>query len=267
MENNYSFILEDNRERREMLDKPLITFWLWVGLYTISTIFDFIDLLSFLGNISIAMNLYMIYIQTNRVNGFIARKTEWYTNIVEFTNQHSEDSRNLRNLNRLTDPILFNTQIKRINLDTAMVLLGINSIFWIMITIVGEEQETALSFLFLLVAIFSVLSIVVYEYPMNAVWNKIQCFENEFDETLSEVWIDNGWIEKPIEFYIDSSKRRPFFLWIFYSIITLGIMMFVWTYKIYTDPDNMYEQFHDREDKILEVIEKIEQQKRTEIEN
>ena len=96
-------------------------------------------------------------------------------------------------------------------------------------------------------------------------------FENEFDSTLSKVWKENTWIEKSIEFHIEFSKDRNFFLWIFYTIISLGIMYVIWNYKIYTDPDFMYYRFHNTEDKILDVIEKFEQrysqQKISEVEN
>ena len=270
MENNYSFILEGNRERRAKYDKPLITYWLWaifyiVWLYAIVIIQDPVSFLSHLSTTLFSGMLWcMIYIQTKRANAFIERKIEWYTNLVEFTNQHSDDSESLKKLNYLVNPVMLNTRMKMINSKNLLIILGIDFVLFPIVGLIAEEQKALTQ---LLIIAGWVMRIIIYEYPMNILWNKIQCFENEFDSTLSEVWIDNGWIEKSIEFYIDPSKKRNFFLWVFYSIITCGIMMVIWSYKIYTDPDNMYEQFHDREDKILEVIEKIEQQKRAEIEN
>ena len=280
MENNYSFILEDNIARRRMVDKPLIDFFLLVflacvGITTImiAGVLMFSEterpyelfyglLTNLLGAI---LSWYMISLQTNRVNAFIERKAEWYTKIVEFTNQYSGENTDLTKLNDLINPVIFNSRISLINLKNALVFLGIYTGFSSLTTIVGEEQEATLLLIYLFIIGVSVMGISIYEYPMNAIWNKIQCFENEFDETLSEVWIENGWIEKPMEFDIDPSKKRNYFLWFFYSIITLGIMMIIWKYKIYTAPDNMYYRFHEKEDKILDVIEKIEQQKRAEI--
>ena len=268
MENNYSFILEDNIERRRMNDKPLVNFFLLSILYMVSVGFAFIESLALLNAIfSFGITSTMIYLQTNRVNAFIERKTEWYTKVVEFTNKHSEDSRNLKKLNNLIDPEIFTTHMKTINLNNPLIFLGISSILVTMTIIVGEEPKAAIFLINMCIIGVGVAIIIVYEYPMNAIWNKIQCFENEFDSTLSKVWIDNGWIEKPIEFYIDFNKNRDYFLWFFYSIVSLGVMLIVWKYRVYTDPDFMYYRFHEKEDQILDVIEKIEQQKKSEVEN
>ena len=282
MKNNYSFILEDNIERRRMDDKPLVNFFLWgifilvgiIGAVIISMlIFPDLGSLFYLscevlgGLLGSTMGLCMIYLQTKRVNAFIERKTEWYTNIVEFTNKYSDGSKNLRKLNNLIDPEIFSTHIEIINLNNALIFTGIVGVLNVILSLTGEEQLGTISLTWFFIIIISVICVIIYEYPMNALWNKIQCFENEFDETLSEVWKENAWIEKPIKFHIDPSKKRNYFLWIFFSIISLGVMFIIWNYKIYTDPDFMYYRFHEKEDQILEVLEKIEQQKRSEIEN
>ena len=283
MENNYSAILEDNIERRRMNDKPLINFWLWVGVYiggvVITTIISMLimavspklDLSSFLGTLlGFGIGASMIYLQTERVNAFIVRKTEWYKTIVEFTDQHSEDSRNLKKLNNLINPEIFNVRIRPINLQNSLISLSAYSLStYALISSIGNVDK--LIPMMITVVGLSVVFFIIYEYPMNALWNKLQMFENEFDETLSEVWKEKAWIEKPIKFHIDPSKDRNFFLWLFYSTVSLGIMIIIWNYKKYTDPDNMYYRFHEKEDKILDVIEKIEQkhsqQKISEIEN
>jgi len=274
MENKYSFILEDNIERRRMDDKPLVNFFLWavfllVGIIVavIGSMLIFPDLGSLFyllcevlgGLLGSTMGLSMVYLQTNRVNAFIERKAEWYINIVGFTNKHSEDSRNLKKLNDLIDPEVFSTHMKIINLNSALIFAGIGGALSVISSLVGGEQSGISSLVLFFIVIISVVCIIIYEYPMNAIWNKIQIFENKFDETLSEVWKENAWIEKPIKFHIDPSKKRNYFLWIFFSIISLGIMLVIWKYKIYTDPDFMYYRFHDTEDKILDVIEKVEQ--------
>ena len=258
MENKYSFILEDNIERRRMVDKPLVNFFLWVGVYIFCVAVK--DSTSFLGTlIGFGIGSTMVYLQTNRVNTFIERKTEWYKTVVDFTNKYSDDSRNLKKLNDLINPETFNVSIRSINLQNSLVSLSVYCLSTF--ALINSIENTEMLILVLIIAVgLSLVCIVIYEYPINAIWNKIQIFENEFDNTLSKVWKENGWIEKPIEFYIDFSKDRNFFLWIFYSIISLGIVLIVWRYKVYTDPDFMYYRFHEKEDKILEVIEKIERQ-------
>ena len=262
MDNKYSALLENNIARRTEQDKPLIDFFLWLGTYIVGIVIVVIIMdnpLSFLSDLLITILSFvilfpMIYLQTNRVNAFIKRKTEFYTNVVEFTKQHSKDSEHLQNLNTLIDSTKYKSAINPIKLKFTLFLLGANA----MLGLVNEDQME-LILLALIMVVLGVIKIAIYEYPMNAIWNKIQTFENEFDSTLSKVWKDNGWIEESIEFRIDPSKKRNFFLYMFRSAITLGIMFCIWSYRIYTDPDNMYKQFHDTEDKMLEVIKKIEQ--------
>ena len=262
MDNKYSALLENNIARRTEQDKPLIDFFLWLGTYIVGIVIVVIIMdnpLSFLSDLLITILSFvilfpMIYLQTNRVNAFIKRKAEFYTNVVEFTKQHSKDSGHLQNLNTLIDSTKYKSAINPIKLKYTLSLLGANAILGLV-----TEDQVELVLLALIMVVLGVIKIAIYEYPMNAIWNKIQTFENEFDSTLSKVWKDNGWIEEFIEFRVDPSKKRNFFLWIFYSVITSGVMFCVWSYRIYTDPDNMYKQFHDTEDKMLEVIKKIEQ--------
>ena len=272
MENNYSFILEDNISKRRIFDKPLINFFLW-GLFLligivlailismlILRILPELDISYTLGSLlGLSLSLGMVYVQTNRVNAFIARKADWYANLVNFTNQYSSENIDFTKLNYLINPAVFNNRMKMIDLNNSLIFIGANGVLGAVITMFDVEQTEMILLIFLFFVIVSVMCIIIYEYPMNAIWNRIQCFENEFDDTLSEVWKENGWIEKPIEFYIDPSKKRNYFLWMFFSIISLGVMMFVWNYIIYTDPDNMYHRFHEKEDQMLKIVSKIEQ--------
>ena len=262
MDNKYSALLENNIARRTEQDKPLIDFFLWLGTYIVGIVIVVIIMdnpLSFLSDLLITVLSFvilfpMIYLQTNRVNAFIKRKTEFYTNVVEFTKQHSKDSEHLQNLNTLIDSTNSKFAINPIKLKFTLALLGANAILGLV-----TEDQVELVLLALIMVVLGVIKIAIYEYPMNAIWNKIQTFENKFDRALSKVWQDNGWIEESIEFCIDPSKKRNFFLYMFRSAITLGVMFCIWSYRIYTDPDNMYKQFHDIENKMLEVIKKIEQ--------
>jgi hypothetical protein len=38
------------------------------------------------------------------------------------------------------------------------------------------------------------------------------------------------------------------------SIVTFGIWSLVWEYKIQTDPDNLYNEFHSVEDTVLQTV-------------
>ena len=38
------------------------------------------------------------------------------------------------------------------------------------------------------------------------------------------------------------------------SIVTFGIWALVWDYKIHTDPENLYGDFHGIEDTVLQVV-------------
>ena len=260
MENNYSTILENNIARRTEQDKPLTSFFLWLGIYIVGLVLIVIiaeDPLSFLSDLLVTILSFviifpMIYLQTNRVNAFIKRKAEFYTNVVEFTKQYSKDSEHLQKLNSLIYPAKSKAIINPIHLKTTLFLLGVNAVLGVL-----NEDQMGIILLTFTIGALEVIKIVIYEYPMNAIWDNIQIFENKFDSTLSKVWKDNGWIEESIEFHIDPSKKRNFFFYVFRSVITLGILFCVWSYKRYTDPDSMYKQFHDIEDKMLEVIKKI----------
>ena len=284
MNTNYSALLDENIERGRKQDKPLINFFIlyiggWVALYLFAminglipedTLLETIMILSFFP-VSACYFGYLIYIKVKRVNTFIARKTEWYTNVVDFTNQYSADSDNLTKLNELIDPKVLKKRIKAISIKNYCMLWLVGGFggFCLVIAIgvgiqsLSLEKELRNALVALLAmcwaVIFIICDIIIYENPINAIWNKVQYFENEFDNRLSTVWKENGWIEKPIEFYIDPSKRRPFFLWIFFTMITFGVAHIIREYKVHTDPDNMYYRFHNVEDQILDVIEKIEQ--------
>ena len=272
MNNNYGIILEDNIKRRAEHDLPLINFLIFFLLCALSIVgaiitsqlvaivFPELNIGSTTGAfLGLSAILCLVYLQNNRVNIFIKRKAEWYTNIVEFTKQHSEDSEKLQKLKILMDSTKYKSAMNPINLINSLIMMAVSKVFGAMASPYISGTPTLLSFSICLVVIaLWVVTVIVYEYPMNAIWNKIQCFENEFDDTLSKVWKENRWIENSIEFYIDPSKKRNYYLWIFFSIITCGVMYVIWKYKIYTDPDNMYYRFHDSENRILEVIKNIE---------
>ena len=89
---------------------------------------------------------------------------------------------------------------------------------------------------------------------MNKIWYDLQKVELDFDDKLSQIWSKLGLIKYPISFNLDSSKKRSYPLYLILSIVTLGIWGLVWDYKIHTDPENLYKEFHLIEDTILQTV-------------
>lgn len=87
-------------------------------------------------------------------------------------------------------------------------------------------------------------------------WDKLQKLEQDFDDKLSQIWIKVGLIKYPLTFNLDSSKNRSYALYLILSIITFGIWELVWDYKIDTDPENLYKEFHSIEDTVLQTVRK-----------
>ena len=91
-------------------------------------------------------------------------------------------------------------------------------------------------------------------YRMNRYWWDAQVLEQDFDDKLSQMWTSLGIIRYPLTFQVDQSKRRSYALYLILSIVTFGIWGLVWDYKIHTDPDNLYRDFHGIEDTVLQTV-------------
>jgi hypothetical protein len=89
---------------------------------------------------------------------------------------------------------------------------------------------------------------------MNRYWWDAQTVEQDLDDKLSQTWIKLGFTRYPITFQLDQSKRRSYGLFLVLSIVTLGIWGLVWDYKIHTDPDNLFREFHGVEDTVLQIV-------------
>ena len=94
----------------------------------------------------------------------------------------------------------------------------------------------------------------IWLYKMNRVWYDLQKIEQDFDDKLSQIWIKAGLIKYPLTFNLDCSKNRSYILYFILSIVTFGIWGLVWDYKIHTDPDNIYKEFHSVEDTVLQTV-------------
>jgi hypothetical protein len=91
-------------------------------------------------------------------------------------------------------------------------------------------------------------------YRMNRYWWDAQVAEQEFDDKLSQAWANLGLMRYPISYSLDQSKRRSYPLYLVLSIVTFGIWGIVWDYKIHTDPDHLYGEFHSVEDTVLQTV-------------
>lgn len=91
-------------------------------------------------------------------------------------------------------------------------------------------------------------------YRTNRYWWDAQVFEQDFDDKLSQMWGKLGIVKYPINYQIDQSKKRDFALYLILSIVTVGIWGLVWDYKIQTDPDNLFGEYHSIEDTVLQTV-------------
>ena len=289
MENNYSTILEDNIERRIEQDNSLLPYSyvllinvaVWIvfcaiffgyimymihimnpdqtseGLEAV-VVAAMIDVNTVVCIIFIPSMMFIVQ-RINRLNFFITRKKEWYQTIASMVKEQNTD---VKRANKLTN--LINQKFISIKPISLRSFLGIHVVILSLSMSMIEKNATFVLGIFFIIWI---VKLFVYQLSLNNSWNRLQYFESEFDSTLSEIWKEDHKIEDSFSYTIDLRKKRNYFVWLFCSYVSLGIVGIVWDYKMHTDPDNMYKQFHDREDEILEVIEKIEQQKGSEIES
>jgi uncharacterized protein DUF4234 len=106
--------------------------------------------------------------------------------------------------------------------------------------------------------LFTVITLGIYGlyvlYRMNRYWWDAQVVEQEFDDKLSQSWMKLGLMRYPISFTLDQGKRRSYPLYLILSIVTLGIWAIVWDYKIHTDPENLFREYHSIEDTVLQTV-------------
>lgn len=210
--------IERNIKERIEVDVPLINWWLNILIVTPVT----------LGIYSIIL----FFKKTSRVDKFIIRKKEYYQNVIEYTERFAQekgtydDTRNEIEDLKFLMTNAFNSKIK--------------------------EIKGGISFLLTIVT-FGIWAFI-WMYKMNKVWDDLQKLEQEFDDKVSQIWLKLELTKYPINFNINSSKKRSFVLYLILSTVTFGIWGLVWDYKIHTDPDNLYKEFHQVEDTILNTV-------------
>jgi len=188
--------------------------------------------LAYLVVVPITLCIYAIVIwfqMIGRVDRFRERKRAYYHAALDFTSQYAASrgaldsvQDELVGLRRRLD-VAFSTEITPINA-------------W-------------LSF-FLWIITLDIWGLVVL-YKLNKAWYRLQVVERDFDDRLSVIWQRLGLLKYPLTFHVDTSKNRSFLGNLVLTIVTLGIWGIVWNYKIYTDPDRLYADFHGVEDTVL----------------
>lgn len=204
------------KERRDV-DVPLVNWWLAFLLIV---------------PVTLGIYLFVMYFQRiGRVDKFILRKQQYYRAIIDYTSKQADQKGRLdAERHRISD---LNDEI-----DSAFSKL--------------KPINAGLSFLLTLVTIgiygFYVL------YRMNRAWYQLQVIEQDFDDKISQIWSSLGLLRYPINFRIDSSKNRSYVLYLVLSFLTIFIWAAVWDYKIHTDPDKLYGEFHSVEDTVLQTV-------------
>ena len=204
------------KERREV-DVPFMNWWLYTLIVNPVTFGIY--------------GIVMFFKRTGRVDKFIARKKDYYQSVLDYTEKYSQEEKrydDIRNdLKNLKD--------------------SVNTIF-------SKEIKAGISFLLMIVTLG--IWAFVWLYKMNKIWYDLQKVEQDFDDKISQIWSKVGLIKYPLSFNLDSSKNRSYVLYLILSIITFGIWGLVWDYKIHTDPENLYKEFHSIEDTVFQTVRK-----------
>lgn len=175
--------------------------------------------------------IYYYYRRMSRVDAFSRRKAAYYAALVEYTERRAESSGAAAAIRPLTDQLRADlTAASR----SAIKPIGAGLNFVLVIVTLG------------------IWAIVVH-YKLNRAWDDRQRFEAYFDDRLSQAWLQLGILRHPVTFRVDEGKHRNFWIWLVVSILTLGIGAIVWDYRIWTDPDRLYPEFHAVEDAVLQI--------------
>ena len=205
------------KERRDT-DDQLVNWWLYFLLLS-----------------WITLGLYSIYVffkRISRVDGFSRRKKDYYTATVEWTRRYADT---------IGQEDAVHHELSELDDEVARAYGGDL-----------KPLKAGLSFVLTLVTLGFYGYYVMYR--LNRYWWDAQILEQDFDDKLSQAWAKLGLTRYPITFRIDQSKKRGYPMYLILSIVTLGIWGLVWDYKIHTDPDNLYSEFHSVEDTVLQTI-------------
>lgn len=205
------------KERRDT-DTTLMNYWLYFFLVSWVT-FGIYGLVLFFKRIA-------------RIDGFSERKRSYYEGLIDWTQRYAQQHGKEDDVHhRLGDMrsdlgLAYKKDLRKINAGVSLLLtivtLGIYGLFAL--------------------------------YRVNRYWWDVQVVEQEFDDGLSQVWSKLDLMRYPVSFTLDQGKRRSYPLYLILTIVSFGIWGIVWEYKIHTDPDNLYKEFHSIEDTVLQTV-------------
>jgi hypothetical protein len=203
---------------RRDVDEPLINWWLYILLVSWVTFGIY--------------SIYLFFKRINRIDGFSERKKAYYDAVLEWTERQAAGTGQTDTVHhQLTDlkssvAHAYDTDLRPIKAGLSFVLvlltLGIYG-FWVL-------------------------------HRLNRYWWDAQVLEQDFDDSLSQVWTKLGLLRYPVTFQVDQSKKRSYPLYLILTIVTFGIWGLVWDNKIHTDPDRLYRDFHSVEDSVLQIV-------------
>ncbi|NIJ14292.1 hypothetical protein FHU38_004636 [Saccharomonospora amisosensis] len=205
------------KQRRDT-DVQLVNWWLYFLLLSWIT----------LGIYSI----YLFFVRISRIDNFSQRKHAYYSALLEWTGREAA-ARNRQDIARQELADLG----QHVSLAYQRELRPI---------------KAGLSFVLTLLTVGIYYFFVLYR--LNRYWWDAQLVEQDFDDKLSQVWTKLGIINYPLNFEVDQHKRRSYPLYLILSLLTGGIWGAVWDYQIHTDPDNLFNEYHQVEDSVLQTV-------------
>ncbi len=205
------------KERRDS-DTTLINYWLYFFLVSWVTLGIY--------------GLVLFFKRIGRIDRFSERKRPYYEALLDWTERYSQQQGKEDEVHHMLGDMRSEIQAAyKGNL---------------------RKINAGLSFLLTIVTI-GIYGLYVL-YRMNRYWWDAQVVEQDFDDKLSQVWSKLDLMRYPVSFTLDQGKRRGYALYLILSIVTIGIWGIVWDYKIHTDPDNLYKEFHSIEDTVLQTV-------------
>ena len=205
------------KERRDT-DQQLINWWLYMLLVSWVTFGIY--------------PLYLYFKRISRIDGFSRRKQAYYAALLEWTERESAT--------KGQDDAVHH-ELADLNGDVARAYGGDL-----------RPIKAGLSFVLTLVTLGLYGFFVLYR--MNRYWWDAQVVEQDFDDKISQIWMKLGIMRYPVNYQVDQGKRRSYPLYLILSVVTLGIWGLVWDYKIHTDPDNLFGEYHSIEDSVLQTV-------------
>lgn len=205
------------KERRET-DKPLVSWTLYFLLLSWVT-FGIYPLVVFVRRIS-------------RADAFAARKYNYYTSVLDYTKQYAEEC---------GKSDLVHAKLGDVESELKTAFDG---------NLRPIKAGVSLLLSFVTLGIYGLYVI----YRLDKFWWDVQVVEQDFDESVSQVWTTLGIVRYPVTFEPNQSVRRSFGMYLLLSFVTFGVWGIVWDYKIHTDPDKLFPEFHSSEDAVLAAV-------------